>query len=247
MLEYLITGKVRRRLLELLWRDGESGSVSELARLAGLSFSGAHRELQAMARVGLAVRDASGHAPAYRANAAHPGAGLVRQLLAPGALAASGEEKTASEVRGCLVDHGALLDAPRRKAPSPERALAAGARLSHRDPSVARVLPALIWKHRHRLDRERLLVEARRFGEKQALGLFLEIAAELGRDPSLTRWADTFRDRRVRTVKDFFDSSGSPYARELAERHTPPVARRWHYRLNMGLDAFESSFRRHAA
>jgi hypothetical protein len=103
----------------------------------------------------------------------------------------------------------------------------------------------LIWKHRDRLDRERLLVEGRRSGEKQALGLFLEIAAELGQEPSLAGWAESFRDRRVRTVKDFFDASGSPHARQLAERHTPPVARRWHYRLNMGLDAFESSFRRH--
>lgn len=247
MLEYLIPGKSRRRLLALLWRDGESGSVSELARLAGLSFSGAHRELQAMSRAGLAVRSASGHAPAYRANAAHPGAELLKQLLAPSTLVASAEEKTDSEVRGWLVDLGALLDVARRKAPSPERALAAGARLSHRDPSVARVLPALILKHRHRLDRERLLVEGRRFGERQALGLFLEIAAELSQDPTLARWADAFRDRRVRTVKDFFDGTGSVYARQLAERDTPPVARRWHYRLNMGLDAFASSFRRHPA
>jgi hypothetical protein len=247
MLEYLVPGKSRRRLLELLWRDGESGSVSQLARLAGLSFSGAHRELQAMGRAGLAVRDASGGAPVFRANTAHPEAELLKQLLSPPTLDTRADEKADAEVRGWLVDLGALLDAPRRKAPSPERALAAGARLSHRDPSVARVLPALIWKHRHRLDRERLVAEARRFGERQALGLFLEIAAELGRDPTLAGWADSFRDRRVRAVKDFFETSGSPYARQLAERHTPPVARRWHYRLNMGLDAFESSFRRHAA
>jgi hypothetical protein len=148
-------------------------------------------------------------------------------------------------VRGWLVDLGALLDARRRRPLSPERALAAAARLSHRDPSVARILPALIWKHRDRLDPGRLVTEARRQGEKQALGFFIEMAAELGEDPSLACWAEPLRDRRVRATTDFFHGSRSPSARRLSEMHTPPVARRWHYRLNMGLDSFEASFRRH--
>jgi hypothetical protein len=246
MISYLITSKARRRLLELLWRNEELGSVSELARLAGVSFAGAHRELQAMARAGLARRASEGGAPVYRANTTHPGARLLRALLSTKTAEPGADEESDVEVRGWLVDLGALLDAPRRPAPSPERALAVAARLSHRDPSVARVLPALIWKLRHRLDPERLVDEARRQGEKQALGFFIEIAAELGAEPSLARWADPLRDRRVRATRDFFHRSGSPYARQLAELNTPETARRWHYRLNMGVDSFESSFRRHA-
>ena len=245
MLSYLWPAKARRKLLELLWRDGESGSVSELARLAGVSFASAHQELHAMSRAGLALRASDGGAPVYRANAAHPGARLLKELLSMPAAEAGPDEESDAEVRGWLVDLGALLDARRRKAPFLERALAAAARLSHRDPSVARILPALIWKHRDRLDLDRLLTEARRQGEKQALGFFVEMAAELGRDPSLARRAEPLRDRRVRATKDFFDRSRSPCARRLSEMHTPPVARRWHYRLNMGLDSFEASFRRH--
>jgi hypothetical protein len=180
----------------------------------------------------------------YRANGTHPRARLLKALVAEAPPKETADESDA-EARGWLVDLGALLDARRRKAPSLERALAAGARLSHRDPSVARVIPALLWSHRDRLDPDRLVAEARRHGEKQALGFFLETAAELGGDPALTRWAEKLRDHRVRAAKDFFHGSRSRYARRLAELHTPPVARRWHYRLNMGIDSFETSFRRH--
>jgi molybdenum-dependent DNA-binding transcriptional regulator ModE len=245
MLSYLLPAKARRKLLELLWRDEESGSVSELARLAGVSFAGAHRELQAMSRAGLVHRASEGGTTAYRANAAHPGARLLKELLSMPAVQPVADEESDAEVRGWLVDLGALLDARRRKAPSPERVLAAAARLSHRDPSVARILPALVWKHRDRLDPDRLVTEARRQGEKQALGFFVEMAAELGGDPSLARWAEPLRDRRVRSTRDFFQRSSSPHARRLAELHTPPAARRWHYRLNIGTDSFEAAFRRH--
>ena len=245
MLSYLLPAKARRRLLELLWRDEESGSVSELARLAGVSFAGAHRELQAMSRAGLVRRASDGGATAYRANPGHPGARILKELLSMPAVQPADDEESDAEVRGWLVDLGALLDARGRKAPSLERALAAAARLSHRDSSVARILPALIWKHRDRLDQDRLLTEARRQGEKQALGFFVEMAAALGGDPSLVRWAKPLRDRRVRATKDFFQRSRSRYARQLAELHTPPPARRWGYRLNMGLDSFEAAFRRH--
>jgi DNA-binding transcriptional ArsR family regulator len=245
MLSYLLPTRTRRRLLELLWRDEESGSVSELARLAGVSFAGAHRELRAMSRAGLVRRSSDGGTAVYRANTAHPGAGPLREVLSIPSPEPGADEKSDAEVRGWLVDLGALLDAHRHTAPSPERALAAAARLSHRDPSVARILPALIWKHRDRLDLARLVTEARRQGEKQALGFFIEMAAELGGDPSLFRWAEPFRDRRLHTTKDFFVRSGSPYARQLADLHTPPAARRWHYRLNIGQDSFEAAFRRH--
>jgi hypothetical protein len=231
--------------LEVLWRDEESGSVSELARLAGLSFSGAHRELQAMLRADLVRQTSQGGTPVYRANSAHSGARLLRELVTMPTSEPAADDGSDAEVRGWLVDLGALLDAPRRPAPSPERALAAGARLSHRDPSVARILPALVWKLRDRLDPDRLVIEARRQAEKQALGLFVDLAAELGGDPSLLRLAERLRDRRIRSTKDFFHRSRSPYARRLAELNTPDAARRWHYRLNMGMDSFEASFRRH--
>jgi hypothetical protein len=245
MLSYLVPGKARRRLLELLWHDEVSGSASELARLARVSFAGTHRELQAMSRAGLARRSPVGGAAQYQANTSHPNARLLQELVSLPAPEPETSEASDAEVRGWLVDLGALLDAPRRRAPSPEKALPAAARLSHRDASVARILPALVWMLRDRLDFDRLEAEARSQGERQALGFFTELAGELGGDPTLTRLSARFRDRRVRSTRNFFQRPESPYTRRLADLNTPKTAGRWHYRLNMGMDSFEAAFRRH--
>ena len=54
MLDYLVTSRVRRELLRLVWGENRSGSVSELARAAKVNFSAAHRELEGLLGAGLA-------------------------------------------------------------------------------------------------------------------------------------------------------------------------------------------------
>ena len=39
-------------------------------------------------------------------------------------------------------------------------------------------------------------------------------------------------------MRDFFEAPPTRGSRELAEQRTPEVARRWSYRMNMGLDSF---------
>ena len=41
---------------------------------------------------------------------------------------------------------------------------------------------------------------------------------------------------------NFFTNHQGELARVLADQNTPPVARDWGYRMNMGMDAFESMF-----
>ena len=48
LLPYLVTSRARRDLLRLLWAERAEGNVSELARMARVSFAAAHRELEAM-------------------------------------------------------------------------------------------------------------------------------------------------------------------------------------------------------
>lgn len=135
------------------------------------------------------------------------------------------------------------LGAPLQVEPAPdvpdlEGALAEGVRLARRDATVARVLPLCFAKARPMLDRQRLLLAAKRVREKQAVGFFLALTGQLTGDRELKRWAATFRDRRVHDVRDFFEAPSSPGSRELAERRTPELARRWRFRMNMGLDSF---------
>jgi hypothetical protein len=80
MLEYLVKGRARRGLFRLLWGQGVAHNVSDLSRLAKVSFSAAHRELQAMRAAGLARGERSGNELVYRAETDHRRSGLLRQL-----------------------------------------------------------------------------------------------------------------------------------------------------------------------
>lgn len=250
MLDYLVQSETRRKLLVALWRDMESGSVSDLARMAGVSFAGAYGELRAMQRAGLARSSRVGNATVYQADESHPRAGILRKLLLAGrkreAVHTGAKDRL---TRAWLAELGAplVIDVPASKKGNPgiEKVIAAGLRLAHRDASVARSLPVCIWHSRYRLDPGKLKVEARKAGETQAMGFFLDLTAELAGDVELAEWARRMRDRRIRRTSDFFPSTGSEYGRRLAEANSPPVARRWYFRMNMGMDSFESLFHKH--
>ncbi len=126
----------------------------------------------------------------------------------------------------------------------PEEAIAEGVELARRDATVARALPVAIYRSRNDVDFGRLYREARRRTDPQAVGMFIDLTAALGSSPWLRRQAVQFRDRRRTRVQDFFLAATSPLQRALAERNTPQVARRWSFRMNLGLDAFESTFKR---
>jgi hypothetical protein len=139
-----------------------------------------------------------------------------------------------------------LVDAaPARGAPAAEVTLAEAARLARRDATVARALPAAIWKQREHVDWDRMRHEARRVGEKHAVGLMLELTGELGGDGGrLAAEAAPLRDKRVRQLHDFFIGQKSEYERKLAELHTPDAARRWGFHMNQDFDSFASTFRK---
>ena len=74
---------------------------------------------------------------------------------------------------------------------------------------------------------------------------FLDLTATLSGDPRFRRWASLFRDRRYRAGRSFFPDT-SALGRAVAERNTLSLARRWGFRMNMGLDVFRSMFEKHA-
>ncbi len=177
MLKYLVKGSAKRRLFRLVWGQDASGNVSELARLAQVAFSGAYRELDAMHQAGLACVERVGAELVYRANHEHPNAELLRRLATS---AEEGGQQAAPEhdahLRAWLADLGAPLGAATAhgRRPPLEEVLASGLSLAHRDSTVARVLPLVLWRQRDELDLERLRREATRRNEGPALGYFLE-------------------------------------------------------------------------
>jgi hypothetical protein len=250
LLSYLVTSRTRRELLLLLWRDRCEGSVSALARRARVSFAAAYRELGAMRTAGLARSRREGVATVYQAKPDSPHATILRRLLDEGAVAVPRRvSPEAAVARTWLYAAGSPRPgtAPPGEPPlALELVLAEGLALSHGDAALARRLPLVLWRHRETLDHGRLVREAARRNERQALGFFLELAATLGGDPALAARARRLQDaRRVRT-RPFFTRVRGPVATALAARRTPELARRWGFVLNMDLESFAAAFREHA-
>src|SRR5437868_226528 len=81
MVEFLVTSKVRRRLLTLLWSEGVSGNATELAERAGVGFASAYRELQKMRRLDLVLMERRNRGATFSANRRHPSAAALGALF----------------------------------------------------------------------------------------------------------------------------------------------------------------------
>ena len=242
MLQYLVTSKVRRRLLVLLWGEKKRGSVAELADLASVAFAGAHGELKAMQRAQLVASQREGGKEVYSANFSHPQAETLRALVVADvhrAMPVTTDDDQLLKQR--LVALGAPLRGvkPLQVGASEQMAtLVRGASLARRDAVVARSLPLCFWKLRESLDPKALAELALRAEDKHAVGFFLELTSELGGDRRLVGLAENLRDRRMTSVRDFFQS---PTPRREVFRAFP-LATKWGYRMNMDLDSFRSLF-----
>jgi hypothetical protein len=241
MLEVLVTGRTRRELLRLLWGKGVADSVSGLARQMGAGFSATYRELEAMRTTQLVRCERAGNQLVYRANFEHPHGKLLGQLAR---LAPTPDRPTDDgETRAWLRAVGApLVCPPAKQHPPLETVLASALELAHRDATVARVLPLVLWRRRLEWDPARLVAEATRRNERHALGCFLELTGKLGHDPALVATAQRLRDRRRTRTRPFFVNDRGQHALAAARRNTPAVVRRWGYLMNMDLHVFSSLF-----
>lgn len=198
-----------------------------------------------MKAAGLTVAERDGVATVYRANLAHPQADVLTALLtaAPPAHGDSDQRR----LRGRLAALGAPLGGAAKEArdPPPEEVLAAGLVLAHHSPTVARVLPVAFWRQRDKLDYERLEQAATLRDERQALGFYLELTGQLGGDRRLVRRASGLRDRRRTALRPFFSGGRGPFARAAAQERSPALARRWGFLMNMELESFATTFRKH--
>ncbi len=155
---------------------------------------------------------------------------------------------SAQTVRSWLHDLGAPLTravVTNRRAPNSERVVVEGLRLAHRDATVARALPVMLWANRDKLRLADLVRRARRAKEGATLGFFLELTSALGRSRAFAAaYADLKQDRPHSNTFFFDGAEKSLVGKELAALNTPPVAGRWRFLMNMPLDSFETLFRK---
>jgi hypothetical protein len=180
-------------------------------------------------------------------NAGDPRAKLVAALLA-----APGEQSDSGTIADVDVElnlkrWGAPLlraGSARRDLPL-EETVARGLALARRNATVAQVLPIVLAKHRRSVDLFRLKELSTASGQKRTLGFYLSLCARLSNEDCWKGAAGSLLDRRVRRIEDFFLTSQGPRARRLADRNTPPLARRWRFRMNLPMHSFESTYRKY--
>ncbi len=221
--------------------------MSELAERAGLGFASASPELRAMQRLRLVDSRHEGGKEVLFANPNHPQADLLRSLVSSETQHGVASTPEDEELKGKLKALGAPLrgvEPVTVDSASEVETLVAGVQLARRDPVVAKTLPLLFWAFRDRLDGSELAKFVSSPEEKHALGFFLELTSKLGRDRRLLGMAERFQDKRMTTVRDFFQM-GSKSAAARAEGF--PLAEKWKFRMNTDLDAFRSLFSKFAA
>jgi hypothetical protein len=247
MLEYLVTSKTRRRLLTALWKDRARGTASSLARRADVPFGAGYGELKAMSRAGLARESLESGRLVYEADRASPYAAVLEQLVATAGSQVvtkpdSDLASRADSLRGELARQGAPLwnRTPGASGASLEELLARACELSHRDPSVAKLLPYLFLRKKNELSFARLERALTEHKQKHTGGFLLALAASLSGDKTMRTWSKRLKDKRRTKPVDFFPEASSKRLRALAERNTPALARAWSFRLNMSMDDFRS-------
>ncbi len=150
-----------------------------------------------------------------------------------------------------VVDALAAFGAPLWSSGQPARvelvaAILQGLAASRRQPSLLHVLPIVLHANRDSLSLEELRFRSDR-ALLPALGMLLELTAELTGDERLRGWADELWRQGVRQapVEPFFTArTGARYLALAAER-SPELVRRWGFVLATPLDDFRAALERH--
>ena len=248
VLRTLFPSKARRAVVEALFSGHASqGSVSELARRAGLTPRAVAVEVEKLEAVGLVHVEADGAAHVVKANRSHPVAKALARLVRTASASAVTALPSDLELRPSLAAYGAPLmsDAP-RAALSLSDAVLRGLRAARTDATLLRVLPVVVAKNASRFDWSELREQARRMNLKAELGMLLELTGHAAGLPEVEAQAAALRDGRRRRTR-FFSAAANRYDEKLAEMRTPPSAARWGFRMNMTEESVRDMLRKHVS
>jgi hypothetical protein len=110
-----------------------------------------------------------------------------------------------------------------------EEAVARALVAARRDPTLALVLTVVLLDNP--LDGERLLAAANARKVAPELGMFLALAARVGRRPMLARLARRL-PKHTGKPRYYPEPLGGRFGRALADQKTPPVVAAWGFRMN---------------
>lgn len=247
-MNFLVTSNTRKNLLQLLWGEGVKASGRQLALLCDAVYSVVHAELELMKTEGLVTFKRKGKADVYSKNESYLSKKELLMLLGKQRTNKPNLNKvTDADVRVNLAKAGApvVTISPSSAPHLPlEESLVLGLKLARKDASVARSLPIAFARNKKNLDFAKLEFLARENNVLQVLGLYLDLTASLTKDNGLHLVAQQLMDKRRKKMEPFFQTHTNKYERALAERNTPQVVRDWHFLMNLGMDSFETLFKK---
>jgi len=219
-------------LQELMVNETRDSALG-FSRRVGRSYHPVARELDKFVRTGLVHKQRRGAAAVYGWHSTNRLCRVLRELLTQSFETGGGAEENVDAALSTLMEHGAPLRRAKvgRRLPL-ERALAVAARQARQDGTVFRVLPLMLFRLHEKLDREKLWQECNRLDVEQAMGYLLDLTGRVTEARRLREWAADFRDGR-RHRSQYFFMPKNRYEEELARRHTPPLARRWGFYMNV--------------
>lgn len=241
----LFPSRARRAVLEGLFGPrGKAATVSELARKAGLTPRAVAVEVRRLAAAGLVEVEAKGAADLVCPSRRHPAARALSGLLKQ---AASASGTSHRDPRPSLAAYGAPLPGvePAPELPR-EEALVVGLQEARTDPTLLRVLPVVVLRNEGCLDWDDVRSRARRAKLKAELGMLLDLTAAVSGHVRLHEQTHGLSDRR-RRVPRYLPEPASEFERRLANKRTPPAARRWGFRMNMSEASVGEFVRKHVA
>ena len=246
LLGVLFKTSSHRRLAELLWVEDLTASIHALSKMSELPYATCHEFLHKMERMGLVQKTKEGRAVMFSSKVTNEELKPLRALLKTEKNSKNQSLSEFPEMDLHLV--GEFPEFKKEKAQSREELLVKVVVLAKRNSSLLRTMPLLVKRLGPSLDVRRLSYWSKLYHVDRELGFLLDLTGKLSEDRRLTALAKKFFDKRWGKDSIFLEKEHglSGFQAQLLEQNTPELAKKWFLKMNMGLDSFESMFRKFA-
>ena len=243
LLEYLVPSRARRDVWKALSASEEGLTIRRVAIESGVPYSNVHREVLRMRELELVRTRKVGNALLCTWNRGNPAAQKLTALLNVAGYRPPGEPADDFIIRNLRHWGAGLVGKGSPKRPLDlEETLARGIELARREATVLQVLPVVLALHRDRVDLRLLELQARRLGQKRALGFLLSVTGLFLGDASLKAYARRLRDTRVRKPQNFFTRFHSKRLTAITRERTPKLALEWKFWMNTSIESLRSHY-----
>lgn len=245
LLSFLFKTKKHQKLVELLLVEKLTASMHELALMSGLGYATTYELLHKMEKMDLVKKAKQGRSTLFTSNLSPEDLKSFKLLMNRQEV----KRKPLGEFKELdLPLVGDLKEFQREKAQSLEELLVKTVVLAKKNSTLLRVLPLLVKRLYSRVNPHQLVYWSKQHHVDRELGFVLELTSKLSGDRKLSTLAKKLMDNRWSKPVPFLESEKglSGFQEMLVQENTPALAKKWFLTMNMGLDSFESHYRKFA-